>query len=329
MAEIFELHPVLGYRFVPGLRMRVPHEGGGYEVQCNRAGYRCRHELAPTRPPGTTRVLVFGDGHTAGTGVEDHQRFTDLLERRLGQYVQVINFGLPGSGTDQQLLAFRQHGRELDHDLLLLCPQVENILRNRESVTTVPSADGEQPQRMPKPRFSLEEDELVLHPPPSELPPVGVTAEPPAPPPTLVRGLLRRATAEIDKKVPGFHAFTRRVRGVSYPEEYGTPDDPAWLLMRSILSTFVSEARAPVVLAPIPTSDHVEGGLSADSYLTRFGELAADAGCELVNVLPLFFDQPRSVRERCRFAGDPRPTPQGHALYADGLLPHLRPYLRQ
>ena len=329
MAEIFELHPVLGYRFVPGLRMRVPHEGGGYEIQCNQAGYRCRHELTSRRPAGTTRVLVFGDGHTAGTGVEDHERFTDLLERRLGQYVQVLNFGLPGSGTDQQLLAYRQHGRELEHDLLLLCPQVENILRNVEPVTTVPTVDDDDPGRMPKPRFSLEGEELVLHPPPPELPPPGVTEPEPEPPPTLVRGLLRRVTAEVDKKVPGFHAFTRRVRGVSYPEQYGTPDDPAWRLMRAILTTFVAEARAPVVLAPIPTSDHVAGGLSADSYLMRFGELAADVGCELVNVLPLFFDQPRSVRERCRFPGDPRPTPLGHGLYADGLLPHLRPYLRQ
>lgn len=29
------------------------------------------------------------------------------------------------------------------------------------------------------------------------------------------------------------------------------------------------------------------------------------------------------------FPGDPRPTSRGHALYAEGLLPHLRPYLRQ
>ena len=328
--ELFERHPVTGYRFVPGLRTRVPHEGGGYEIQCNQAGYRCRHELTPQRPPGTFRVLVFGDGHTAGTGVDDHLRFGDLLERRLGDYVQVLNFGLPGSGTDQQLLAFRQHGRELEHDLLLLCPQVENILRNLESVTEVPSTDPDAPTlRMPKPRFSLEGEELLLHPPPAQLPPPGVTAEPPAPPPTFVRGLLRRVTAEVDKKVPGFHAFTRRVRGVSYPEQYGSPDDPAWQLMRTILSTFVAEARSPVVLAPIPTSDHVEGGLLADSYLMRFGELAADAGCELVHLLPLFFDQPRAIREHCRFPGDPRPTPRGHALYAEGLLPHLRPYLRQ
>jgi len=328
--DLFEPHPVTGYRFVPGLRTRVPHEGGGYEIHCNQAGYRCRHEIVPKKSPGTFRVLVFGDGHTAGTGVDDRQRFSDLLERRLGQYVEVLNFGLPGSGTDQQLLAYRQHGREIEHDLLLICPQVENILRNAEAYATVPSIDPQpdMPSRMPKPRFSLDGDELVLHPPPASVPdvvPESKLVETPRPP--LVRGLLRRMTAEVDKKVPGFHAFARRMRGVGYPEEYADPQDPAWRLMRAILVAFIGEAPAPVVLAPIPTSEHVEGGLLADSYLMRFGELAAELGCEMVNLLPMFFDQPRRVREQCRFEGDPRPTEQGHALFADGLLPHLRPYL--
>lgn len=333
-SPLFEPHPVTGYRFIPNLRARVPHEGGGYDVHCNRAGYRCRHELTPDKPPGTFRLLVFGDGHTAGTGVDDADRFTDRLERRLGGYVQVLNFGLPGSGTDQQLLAYRQHAREIEHDLVLLCPQVENIGRNLVSVTNVPSANPQGDPlvfaHMPKPRFSLDGDELVLHPPPAEADdegdPVG-NAIVQGPPPTLVRGWLRRMTAEVDKKVPGFHSFTQRVRGLAYPEQYATPTDPAWRLMRTILATWIAEAKAPVVLAPIPSAGHVEGSALSDAYLMRFGELAVDAGCELVNLLPMFFDLPRAMRQRCRFPVDPRPTAQGHELFAEGLVPHLRPYL--
>lgn len=327
--QLFEAHPVTGYRYVPGLRVRVPHEAGGYEVECNRAGYRCRHEPTPEKPPGMFRLVVFGDGHTAGSGVDAHERFTDRLERRLGPYVQVLNFGLPGSGTDQQLLGFRQYAREVEHDLLLLCPQVENILRNLEGHAPVPSADPsadpDAPPLLAKPRFSLEGEELVLHPPPSEPPPS--SPEGPVPPPSLVRGLLRRVTTEVDKKVPGFHAFTRRVRGLGYPEEYSDPNQPAWRLMRAILQTFIAEAQTPVVLAPIPTAGHIDGGLSADPYLTRFGELAFESGCELVNLLPRFYDEPRAVREMCRFAHDPRPSARGHSMIADGLVPHLRRYL--
>ena len=28
--NLFEYHPVLGYRFIPGIEARIPHEGGGY-----------------------------------------------------------------------------------------------------------------------------------------------------------------------------------------------------------------------------------------------------------------------------------------------------------
>lgn len=332
--DLFELHPVTGYRYVPGLNVRVPHEGGGYDVRTNRVGYRCRHEPTPDKPAGTFRILVFGGGFTAGNGVDEPQRFTEQLERQLGaharQQVQILNFGLPGSGTDQHLLGYRQHGRDIEHDLLVLCPHVETILRNLETHASVPSLDPEpdpeHPTLLPKPRFSLEGEELVLHPPPTE-PPAPVPAAPPAPPPSIVRGLLQRFTAEVDKKVPGFHAFTRRVRGVGYPEEYADPLHPAWRLQRAILRELVAEARAPVVLAPIPTFEHVDGTLAADPYLARFGEVAAEGHCELVNVLRRFFDEPRSVREQCRFARDPHPTALGHRLLAEDLLPHLRRYL--
>jgi len=329
-SDLFELHPVTGYRYTPGLTAQVPHESGGYSLRSNRVGYRCRHEPTPEKPPGMFRILVFGGGFTAGNGVDEALRFTELLERQLGNYVQVLNFGLPGSGTDQHLLGFRQYGREIQHDLLVLCPHVETILRNLETHAMVPSgdpeADPETPTLLPKPRFSLEGEGLVLHAPPTD-PPAPLLGAPPAPPPSLVRGLLQRFTAEVDKKVPGFHAFTRRVRGVGYPEEYADPQHPAWRLQRAILRAFITEARTPVVLAPIPTFEHVDGTLAADPYLVRFGEVAAEGRCELVNFLPRFFDEPRSVREQCRFARDPHPTALGHTLLAEGLVPHLRRYL--
>lgn len=51
---------LLGYRFVPGLKVRIPHEGGGYLVKTNGAGFRCNHEATP-RKSRARRVLVFGD----------------------------------------------------------------------------------------------------------------------------------------------------------------------------------------------------------------------------------------------------------------------------
>jgi hypothetical protein len=51
-------------------------------LQYNRFGFRGR-DFALDRSPGETRVLVLGDGFAVGLGVEQEQRFSQLLERQL------------------------------------------------------------------------------------------------------------------------------------------------------------------------------------------------------------------------------------------------------
>ena len=71
--QMMQHDPQLGYKFLPGLKMRVPHEGGGYLVKTNQEGYRCNNEVTP-RKPKARRVLVFGDSYTAGEGVSNGTR---------------------------------------------------------------------------------------------------------------------------------------------------------------------------------------------------------------------------------------------------------------
>jgi hypothetical protein len=351
--NLFEYHPVIGYRFIPGLRARVRHEGGGYLVQCNRAGLRCRHEVTKSKPENTVRIVVVGDSYTAGDGVSNAFRWSDVLEQRLlaamgGKGVQVLNFGLPGSGTDQQLLALRELGGELDYDILLLAPMVENILRNLDSHRLATSAFSGQLVERPKPYFTLENGKLVQH----HVPVPKDTREPSAERAKaaephdeggakgLMRGqqarravmtILRKVTAKVDEKVPGFRAFTQRVRGVTHPQEYDDANDPGWLLMRAILADFISDARKDpkrkIILAPWPTFGHIEGGLDPKPYIARFSELASASEIDLIDALPRFHDEPRQVRDRCRFAIDEHPTRLGHSVFADALFPHLRKHV--
>jgi carbamoyltransferase len=343
--NLFEYHPVIGYRFIPGLRVRVRHEGGGYLVHTNMAGLRCRHEVTKAKPPGTVRIVVVGDSYTAGDGVSNAFRWTDVLEQRLlasmgGKGVQVLNFGLPGSGTDQQLLAFRELGGDLEYDIMLLAPMVENIVRNIDSHRLATSAFSGALVERPKPYFTLEGGKLVQH----HVPVPKDTREPSAErakaandapeesgPKGLVRGLLRKVTAKVDEKVPGFRAFTQRVRGVTHPQEYDDAQDPGWLLMRAILAEFIADARKDpkrkILLAPWPTFGHIEGGLDPKPYLARFAELAASTEIELLDALPRFLEEPRQVRDRCRFASDEHPTRLGHSVFADALFPHVRKHV--
>ena len=98
MRRVFQYDPVIGYRFIPGLKARIPHERGGYLVRVNNAGFRCNHDFRASRTPGYRRVLLFGDSLTAGDGVSNEDRFGDLLEDVI-ERLEVYNFGLPGTGT--------------------------------------------------------------------------------------------------------------------------------------------------------------------------------------------------------------------------------------
>lgn len=80
------------------------------------------------RTPGLRRVLLFGDSFTPGDGVSDGLRYAELLETLLPD-VEAYNYGLPGSGTDQQYLAWREHARDVEHDLVVCAVLVENIRR--------------------------------------------------------------------------------------------------------------------------------------------------------------------------------------------------------
>src|ERR1035441_4062657 len=105
MRQIFQYHPVIGYHYIPALRARVLHEVGGYMVRTNATGFRSRHEFLEVKHPGAKRILLFGDSFTAGDGVSNNNRYSDLLET-LVPGLEVFNYGIPGTGTDQQYLAY-------------------------------------------------------------------------------------------------------------------------------------------------------------------------------------------------------------------------------
>ena len=235
--SLFEYHPVLGYRFIPGLKTRVPHEGGGYLVQVNGSGFRCRHEVTREKPQGTRRILLFGDSHTAGDGVSNGKRFGDVLETLLPGSVQVLNFGLPGTGTDQQYLVWREFAAGIEHDLLLLVVQVENIQRVAAHYRYYSDEQGRR-VLYAKPYFELAEGQLALRqvpPPPAPIDPAelpgldGSTVDKVARYPTLSRLVRSLTRAEWAKKLLVSSGIKDRLQGaVRYQPvpHYSSPRNP-------------------------------------------------------------------------------------------------------
>jgi lysophospholipase L1-like esterase len=107
-----EFDTELGWRLKPGTyTVKAPEAFSTYTVSINRFGIR-NAELTPSHPLGTRRIVVLGDSFTFGQGVDDETLFTTQLERRLnrgggGKY-EVINAGVPGYGTTQELMLMRR-----------------------------------------------------------------------------------------------------------------------------------------------------------------------------------------------------------------------------
>ncbi|MFI4944187.1 MAG: SGNH/GDSL hydrolase family protein [Burkholderiales bacterium] len=126
----------------------------GSRVSLNSSGYRGR-ELAASKPPGVTRVVVLGDSIAFGLDVSDEQTFTHLLDTR-DNGIEAANLAVQGYGPDQELIALVNKGLRLNPDIVVLAFCLANDLA--EAVLPFALYDG----KTPKPRFRFVEDRLVL-----------------------------------------------------------------------------------------------------------------------------------------------------------------------
>ena len=118
--------PNLGWKLKPGASGEWNKEGASL-VQVNSEGLRDR-EHTKAKPPNTLRVAVVGDSFTEGIHVPVEQTFWSKLERKLGnceavkgkKNVEVINFGVMGYGTAQELVMLRQKVWDYNPDIVVL-----------------------------------------------------------------------------------------------------------------------------------------------------------------------------------------------------------------
>ena len=114
-----------GFALQPGITGRYQREGGS-DVRINSDGLRDR-EHTKAKPADTVRIAVLGDSFAEAMHVPMEQAFWSLLERKLqdcnafpGKKVEVINFGVSGYGTAQELLTLREKVWAYSPDLVVL-----------------------------------------------------------------------------------------------------------------------------------------------------------------------------------------------------------------
>ena len=141
--------PLLGWAHEPGQEGVFETEQFRTEVRINEKGLRDRSHPYERRDD-SKRILVLGDSFAWGYGVEESERFSQLLEGELG--VEVINAGVSGYSTDQELLWYENEGIKYETDLVILMLSGNDVGdNNRQLVSTIYF----------KPRFVFKDGQLV------------------------------------------------------------------------------------------------------------------------------------------------------------------------
>jgi len=174
-----EFHPLRGWALVPGHYWVKPLQRmSSFPVTINALGLR---DLGRPPRPGAKTVVVLGDSFTFAKETRTEKLFTrqlqDLLDSRFGG-VDVLNAGVPGYGTAQQLL-FARELRERHHvngQVYLLVFFTNDILDNLRlsygNLTPQPirpgfvvAEDGRPVlQSRPEKRVDAEDDTLAENP---------------------------------------------------------------------------------------------------------------------------------------------------------------------
>lgn len=238
----------IGHLFVPNIIMRQPYSEKPYYVKTNNQGFRADFDYKKSKETNELRIAFIGDSYTAGEGVANEMRFSDIVSKAFA--AKSYNWGLSASGVDQQYLIYKDIASKFDHDVLVISPHIIDIYRN-----TIParvSIEGQTGKEIlvPKPYFTLENDQLIRH-----NYPVPIERK-------IVEGFYGKENLvspnEFSKKM--FHKYVPqrikdkllKIQSIEH-KGYENENDPRWILMRSLLEAIIEKAgNIPIILAPLP-----------------------------------------------------------------------------
>lgn len=130
-----EFDEALGWRGRPGSRIRRKTAEFDVTLELDGQGlrddFRSAKDLAKAQ--GTFRILFLGDSFVNGYAVSRDDLFVDLLEQAYateGRNIEIVNAGVQGYSTDQQLLWLQTHGKKFRPDLVVAFPYENDIWWN-------------------------------------------------------------------------------------------------------------------------------------------------------------------------------------------------------
>jgi len=148
-----------GAKHRPGAEGWYREEGEAY-VKINSAGMRDDREIELEKAVGIFRIAVLGDSYVEALQIPTNDTFLALMEKKLnkcdafkGRKVEVLNFGVSGYSTAQELLTLKHRVWPYNPDLVLLAFLASNDIRDNSKLIS---------GNTPRPFFTVQNDQLLL-----------------------------------------------------------------------------------------------------------------------------------------------------------------------
>jgi hypothetical protein len=118
-----EYDELIGWRHIPNQTALFYQSEHQTTLSYNSQGIR-GPEYSFEKPEDEFRIAVLGDSFAEGYTVEFEDLFSELLKKQLtertGRKIEIINFGVTGYSTDQELLKFQRDVKFYNPDLTIL-----------------------------------------------------------------------------------------------------------------------------------------------------------------------------------------------------------------
>jgi hypothetical protein len=283
---------LLGWRNKSNMSVRWERPGAySTRVTTDGAGLRWMPSPDRTSAAPTIRIGIYGDSLTFGEGVNDEEVYAAKVQALLPE-VEVLNFGVHGYGTDQQLLYFQSEGKRHSLDIVVLGFAWFHISRNTTTFGF-----------FAKPAFALRGDELEL----TNVPVPGPTA--------VLNGAHEDEASALSASWLVRWAW-RRVQNVGERRMYDDTDSRPWQLTRRLLQDFVATASRFGSTVVIMSVDETRPWLEEP-----FGTFVREIGASYLNLGPPLREIGKATQYR--IPNDGHWNEVGHADVARVLREHL------
>ena len=329
-ARVLCFDAILGNVYCPGIEAVLDNQ---YEstipVRINRDGMADR-EYARTKPEGTVRIALLGDSVTASLYLSPELKFKSLWEKqlssRLGRPVEVLNFGIDGTGTWEQLQLFHLRAREFHPDFVVLAFFWGNDVWNNEAART---KGGPNPLKDEYPAHTLSQNIKVMHRNANRWLWNHTLAY------QFLRTLVEKAEAIISyrrtlEKAQAQQAAASRLASDPVQDPAFAWESGAWQLTRDLITKLDAESKAAgarFAVTSMPSLDQMKLGkplphAQLGQFLGRQGISVLDAFATLERIPPKELDG-LYIRDRIHF------SESGQRLFAEATLPALEAWLTE